>query len=83
MLETKDSAGGNLNSNKNEGNCSMEGTSQPRGDQALNKYGIQSLPDKQMECLEMGYLNGDDGEGLNNAGQWNQEKRSKMECEIT
>ncbi|KAI4334370.1 hypothetical protein L6164_019070 [Bauhinia variegata] len=79
-LEAKGLMGANQNSTKCEGICANEGTSQSRVDQSSNKFGA---PEKQMECLEMGsYASGRDEEGLS-AEDWNQEKRSKMDCEIT
>ncbi|KAI4322287.1 hypothetical protein L6164_021998 [Bauhinia variegata] len=80
-LETKGLTGTNHNLSK--GTSATKGPSQPRVDQSLNKFGAHTIPEKQLDCLEMGsYAGARHEEGLN-AEQWNQEKRSKLECEIT
>ena len=84
MLETKGTSGANRNSSENEGACGTEdGTSQPR----VDKFGMHSIPENQSHCmeLEMGSSVAGNGEenGLNIAEQWSQEKRSKLECEMS
>ncbi|KAJ7947838.1 BEL1-like homeodomain protein 8 [Quillaja saponaria] len=84
MLETKGLADTNQNSSKKDGSSAIECISQPRVDQPPYRFGMQETPDKQLECLEMGSLvcTGN-GEGLHSENPWNQEKRPKLECQIT
>ncbi|XP_054815697.1 BEL1-like homeodomain protein 8 [Prosopis cineraria] len=83
-LETKGFAGGN----QNEGASGAEGSSQQAMvAEPLGKFGRHGdvMPEKQFQCLEMSPLGGNpEGVGFMGAAeQWNQEKRSKLECQIT
>lgn len=76
MLETKGVAEANQNSNKNGGNSAAEGSR----DQLPNNLSINAMHNKQMECLGM-ESSLSTGNGLD-AEQWNQEKRSRIDCQI-
>ncbi|XP_027346014.1 BEL1-like homeodomain protein 8 [Abrus precatorius] len=91
MLETKGAAEAHQNTSKNNDQVASasEGSNQPKVDhQPVNKFGThahaRAIAEKQFQCLEMGSSSsagneeniGMDGE------QWNEEKRSKLECQI-
>lgn len=87
MLETKGTTGENQNSSKNEGtSITGGGTSQPRVNKPLRNLGMHSIPESQFQCMEMGSSipSNDNAEenGLNEE-QWSQEKRSKLECQMS
>lgn len=77
MLERKGLASDNdnHNSSRNKEISAIEGASESRVD--------QSLRSNQLQCLETGTEDShmEEVEELNS--QWNQEKRSKLECQIT
>ncbi|XP_028756962.1 BEL1-like homeodomain protein 8 [Neltuma alba] len=82
-LETKGIAGGN----QNEGTSGAERSSQQTMvEEALGKFGRHGdvVPEKQFQCLGMSSLGGNsEGMGFMGSEQWNQEKRSKLEYQIT
>ncbi|XP_061362530.1 BEL1-like homeodomain protein 8 [Gastrolobium bilobum] len=73
MLETKGITGAHKNSNNYEGTSASEGS----------KFGTHAIPEKQFQCLEMGSSSACNEENGIDEEQWNQEKRSKLECHIT
>ncbi|KAL5082398.1 hypothetical protein RYX36_010819, partial [Vicia faba] len=86
MLDKKTSST-NENSNRNEGTSSTEGGSfnQPKIDKTVNRFFMHSIPENQIQDMEFSSSidrNADESE-LNEAEQWRQEKRSKMECEMS
>ncbi|TKY48551.1 BEL homeodomain protein 8 [Spatholobus suberectus] len=85
MLETK-ATGSKDKCGKTEGTSSgTEGdTSQPRVDKPLSNSGKNSIPETQFQSIEMGSSIAAIAEenGLNKE-QWSQEKRSKLECQMT
>ncbi|KAK7262281.1 hypothetical protein RJT34_29847 [Clitoria ternatea] len=98
MLETKGATTetNQKNSSKNDqGVASVsEGSNQPKVDHRhpMTKFGMHAhadaIPERQFQCLEMGSCSSAAGNEENNIGmneeqQWNQEKRSKLECQIT
>ncbi|KAL9322749.1 hypothetical protein ACSQ67_010802 [Phaseolus vulgaris] len=82
MLETK-ATGTKEKSGRHEGTSSgPEGdTSQPRVDMPLSNIGMNSIPENRFEGMEMESSNAEES-GLNEE-QWSQEKRSKLECQMT
>ncbi|KAK9279265.1 hypothetical protein L1049_012944 [Liquidambar formosana] len=80
-LETKGSAETDLNSGKNDGISISEGSSRPNGSQALNKLSMNASTEKRMECCGVGSSAGT-ADGLGGE-QWNQEKRLRVEGQIT
>ncbi|KAK1588344.1 hypothetical protein Q3G72_022354 [Acer saccharum] len=83
MLETKGTAETNQNSSKSDGkSTASEGTGRSSGDQPMNKLGISSMSDEHLDYSGIGSSAGTD-EGLIGAEQWNQEKRSRVECQVT
>ncbi|XP_027908975.1 BEL1-like homeodomain protein 8 isoform X2 [Vigna unguiculata] len=88
MLETKGAAEAHhQGSNKSDQVASAcEGSSnQPKSDQPVSRFHTHAIPEKQFQCLEMGSSSSAGGNeehiGMNEE-QWNQEKRSKLECQI-
>ncbi len=79
MLETKGLTEANQHSSKNDGNSAGEG-SRPDGEQLSNNLSINVMPNKQLECLGMD-SSMSSGHRLS-AEQWNQEKRSRVDCQI-
>ncbi|XP_027343378.1 BEL1-like homeodomain protein 9 [Abrus precatorius] len=79
MLETK-VTGPKENSNENVQTTSTEGdTSQPRVDKPLSKFcGMNPVPENQFPSLEMS-----SSIATNTEEEWSQEKRSKLECQVT
>ncbi|KAG4961241.1 hypothetical protein JHK87_037874 [Glycine soja] len=81
-LETK-ATGSKDNCGINEGTSSATGgdTSHPR---ALGNIGLNSIPETQFQGIDMGSSIAANAEesGLN-PEQWSQEKRSKLECQVT
>ncbi|KAK7312585.1 hypothetical protein VNO77_36543 [Canavalia gladiata] len=88
MLETKGAAEGKQKGSKNdEGASASEGSNQPKVDnQPVSKFGsnAHAIPEKQFQCLEMGSSSSACNEENIGMGeeQWNQEKRSKLDCQI-
>ncbi|TKY67192.1 BEL homeodomain protein 8 [Spatholobus suberectus] len=91
MLETKGATEAHQTSSKNDqGASASEGSNQPKADhQPVSRFGTRAsshaTPEKQFQCLEMGSSSSAGNEehiGMDEE-QWNQEKRSKLECQIT
>ncbi|CAJ1955913.1 unnamed protein product [Sphenostylis stenocarpa] len=82
MLETK-ATGTKENNGKHEGTSpgTQGDTSQPRMDKHLSNIGMDSIPENQFDGMEMGSSNV--GESELNEEPWCQEKRSKVECQMT
>lgn len=80
MLETRGLAEPNQNSSQNDQNVAAGGTCPPDRDQHSNNLGINVMPNKQIGCFGAGSSLGNGNEL--NAEQWNQEKRSRMDCQI-
>ena len=82
MLETKGLAERDQISGKKDWKpSSSEGVSQPDGNQPLNKHSvINAMSDEQLESRGMCSSAGT-GDELGTE-QWNQEKRSRVECQI-
>lgn len=80
MLESKGLAEGNQNSSKNDRDSAAEGPSRPDGDQPSNNLSLNAMPNKQLECTGMG-SSASTRHGVGAEG-WNQEKRSRMDCQI-
>lgn len=81
-LETKTTSAKD-NTSKNEGTCGtgIGSTSmQPIVDKSLSKFGMHTVPENQIQSMEMG--SSINAEGLN-AEQWSQEKRSKLEYQMS
>ncbi|RZB76370.1 BEL1-like homeodomain protein 4 [Glycine soja] len=82
-LETK-ATSSKGNCGKNEGTSSgTEGdTSHPR---ALSNIGMNSIPENQFQGMDMGssIIAANAEESGLNSEQWSQEKRSKLECQMT
>lgn len=76
MLEAKGLA---EKAGKNDGN-SAEGNSQSNDEEGSNKFGTNSVLDKQMECYGIG-SSGGCGEQLD-AEEFNREKRSRVEFQV-
>ncbi|KAK7404761.1 hypothetical protein VNO78_05718 [Psophocarpus tetragonolobus] len=91
MLETKGATEAPKKSNKSDqGASASEGSNQPKCDnQAVSRFGMHAsshaIPEKQFQCLEMGSSSSaGNGEHIGmEEDQWNQEKRSKLECQIS
>ncbi|GMP88893.1 hypothetical protein CsSME_00040712 [Camellia sinensis var. sinensis] len=81
MLETKGLAEPNSNMSKNDGRPAAEGAGCSNSDQIISRLGVISTPGEQVECLQIGSLSGT-GVGQNAAEQWNQDKRSRLHCQI-
>ncbi|KAK7341868.1 hypothetical protein VNO80_24809 [Phaseolus coccineus] len=90
MLETKGATEPRQASNKSDQVASAsEGSNQPKSDhQPVSRFGTHAsshaIHDNQFQCLEMGSSSSAGNEehiGMNEV-QWNQEKRSKLECQI-
>ncbi|XP_058773979.1 BEL1-like homeodomain protein 8 [Vicia villosa] len=86
MLDQK-TTGTDENSNRNEGTSSTEGGSfnQAKMDKTVNRFFMHSIPENPIQDMEFGTSidrNADESE-LNEAEQWRQEKRSKLECEMS
>lgn len=81
-LETKTPGAANEGTSGTEG-----GSSQPRVDKPLSKFGIMhSIPEKQFQGMELGSsidANSSAEESKLTSEQWSQEKRSKLECQMT
>lgn len=80
MLETKGLADRDQNSGKKDWKSIGEGVSQRDGNQPSNKPSVNAMSDEQLECRGMCSSAGT-GDELG-AEQWNQEKRSRVECQI-
>lgn len=80
MLETKGLAERDQNSGKKDWKSIGEGVSQRDGNQPSNKPSVNAMSDEQLECRGMCPSAGT-GDELG-AEQWNQEKRSRVECQI-
>lgn len=86
MLD-KNTTGTNENSNRNEGTSGTEGGScnQPKMDKTVNGFFMHSIPENQIQDMEFGSSidrNADES-ALNEAEQWREEKRSKLDCEMS
>ncbi|CAJ2660731.1 unnamed protein product [Trifolium pratense] len=80
MLDKKTTDTGE-SSSPNEGTFGTVGSSnQLRMDKASNKYVMQSIPEDQIQYMEFGSISIDTNAEENEAEQWRQEKRSKLEC---
>uniref|UniRef100_A0A5B6YLW1 Putative BEL1-like homeodomain protein 9 n=1 Tax=Davidia involucrata TaxID=16924 RepID=A0A5B6YLW1_DAVIN len=76
-LETKGLGEANSNPGRNDGKPATVGASRPNDNQQLtNRLSINAMSNKQLECSEIGSLDGQSAE------HWNQEKRSRVECQI-
>ncbi|XAR59723.1 hypothetical protein NMG60_11015670 [Bertholletia excelsa] len=74
MLETKGLAETSSNAGRNERKITTERASRPNPDQPINNLGMTATSSgKQTECML-------DGQ---NTESWNQEKRSRVECQIS
>lgn len=79
-LETKGLAEVGQSHGKHDGNSATEGSSRPSNDQITsNKLGTTTVTsNKQLECSSVGNIDaGPSGEQQNN-----QEKRSRLECQV-
>ncbi|QCE09363.1 BEL1-like homeodomain protein 9 [Vigna unguiculata] len=84
MLETKATGTREKSGKHDQGTSSgPEGgdTSQTRVDKPLSNIGMNSIPENRFEGMEMESSNAEE-RGLNEE-QWSQEKRSKLECQMT
>ncbi|KAJ0021374.1 hypothetical protein Pint_32124 [Pistacia integerrima] len=82
MLETKGLAGTSLNPKRSDGQSASDGTGRSNnGDEEMNKVGISAMCDEQLDFSGIGTLVGNE-DGLS-AEQWNQEKRSRIDCQVT
>ncbi|KAL5764020.1 hypothetical protein ACOSQ2_016614 [Xanthoceras sorbifolium] len=86
MLETKGMAETNQNSSKSDGkSTASEGTGRSSGgDQPMNKLGISGMSDEQLDYSGIGSSIGTEDGLISAEQQWrNQEKRSRVECQVT
>ncbi|CAK8536218.1 unnamed protein product [Lathyrus sativus] len=86
MLDKK-TTGTNENSNQNEGTSGTEGGScnQPKMDKTVNGFFMHSIPENQIQDMEFGSSidRSADESAIKEAEQWREEKRSKLECEMS
>ncbi|KAA8544083.1 hypothetical protein F0562_021740 [Nyssa sinensis] len=79
-LETKGLTESNSNQGRSDGKSGTVGANRPNDNQLTDRLSINAMLNKQVECSENGSIAGT-GDGQS-ADQWNQEKRSRLECQI-